>query len=276
MPPSIQMRHRIRWQLPSCLGKQRAIAVSGASRTSPIRSAGTHQCAQLQLVHFSHSLASPSESASPSAFVNIYLRTIPTTVTNFSESKVVQSRSSPGNTRRLHTSAKMASATTFYDFKPLDGDGKESDLNEHKGKVVLIVNTASKCGFTPQYDGLQALYKEINADEKYKDKFVILGFPCNQFGHQEPGSHEEIQDFCTLNHKVEFPIMTKVNVNEPDAAPIFEWLKSEKPGLFGIKKVKWNFEKFLVGKDGKVKNRWSSITTPASLRSYIIEELDKA
>lgn len=195
----------------------------------------------------------------------------------------------------------MASATTFYDFKPLDSTspillrgrrssfppliltppptffaetGKEVPLSDYKGKVVLVVNTASKCGFTPQYAGLEKLYKSVR--EKHGDDFVILGFPCNQFGKQEPGSNDEIQQFCQLNYGVTFPIMAKVDVNGDKADPLFRWLTSERPGMWGlVKKVKWNFEKFLVGRDGQVKGRWASITKPESLESAILDELAK-
>jgi peroxiredoxin len=151
--------------------------------------------------------------------------------------------------------------------------GKEVPLADYKGKVVLIVNTASKCGFTPQYDGLEKLWKKVS--EKHPDDFVILGFPCNQFGGQEPGSNEEIQEFCRINYGVTFPIMGKVDVNGDDASPLFQWLKAEKPGLLGLKRVKWNFEKFLIGKDGAVKGRWASTTKPESLEGTILEELTK-
>jgi glutathione peroxidase-family protein len=170
----------------------------------------------------------------------------------------------------------MASATTFYDFKPLDKTGAEVPLADYKGKVVLIVNTASKCGFTPQYAGLEKLWKTLR--EKHGEDFVILGFPCNQFGSQEPGSNDEIQEFCQLNYGVSFPIMGKVDVNGNNASPLFEWLKAEKPWtlLFKeVKMVKWNFEKFLVGKDGKVKARWTSLTKPETLEGPILEELAK-
>ncbi|KAK4110653.1 glutathione peroxidase [Canariomyces notabilis] len=167
----------------------------------------------------------------------------------------------------------MASATSFYDFKPLDKTGKEVPLSTYKNKVVLVVNTASKCGFTPQYEGLEKLYKSVR--EKHPDDFVILGFPCNQFGGQEPGTDEEIQQFCQVNYGVTFPIMQKVNVNGDGAAPLFQWLKTEKPGLLGLKMIKWNFEKFLIGKDGKVKGRWASTTKPESLEKTILEELEK-
>ncbi|KAJ9144377.1 Glutathione peroxidase [Coniochaeta hoffmannii] len=167
----------------------------------------------------------------------------------------------------------MASATTFYDFKPLDKRGQPVPLSDYKGKVVLIVNTASKCGFTPQYAGLEKLYKSLK--EKYPDQFVILGFPCNQFGGQEPGTNDDIEQFCQLNYGVSFPIMGKTDVNGEHANPLFEWLKEEKPGLLGLKRIKWNFEKFLVGKDGKVKGRWASTTKPESLEKEIIAELEK-
>ncbi|KAL2157542.1 hypothetical protein VTH06DRAFT_5919 [Thermothelomyces fergusii] len=167
----------------------------------------------------------------------------------------------------------MASATTFYDFKVEDKTGAEVSLSDYKGKVVLIVNTASKCGFTPQYAGLEKLWKTVR--EKHPDDFVILGFPCNQFGGQEPGTNEEIQQFCQVNYGVTFPIMAKIDVNGDKASPLFEWLKNEKPGLLGLKRVKWNFEKFLVGKDGKVKGRWASTTKPESLEATILEELAK-
>ncbi|KAK3402924.1 thioredoxin-like protein [Sordaria brevicollis] len=169
------------------------------------------------------------------------------------------------------TPNKMSSATTFYDFKPLDKKGAELPLSTYQNKVVLIVNVASKCGFTPQYAGLEKVYKEIK--EKYPDSFEILGFPCNQFGGQEPGTEEEISSFCQLNYGVSFPIMKKVEVNGDNATPLYEWMKNEKPGLMGLKRIKWNFEKFLIGKDGKVKGRWASTTKPESLKEAILKEL---
>lgn len=167
----------------------------------------------------------------------------------------------------------MASATTFYDFKPLDKKGSEFDLSSLKGKVVLVVNTASKCGFTPQFAGLEKLYKSIK--EKHPDDFEILGFPCNQFGSQDPGSDEEIQSFCQINYGVTFPVLKKIDVNGAKADPLYEWMKKEKPGLMGLKMIKWNFEKFLIGKDGTVKGRWASTTKPESLEATIMEELSK-
>jgi len=165
----------------------------------------------------------------------------------------------------------MASATKFHEFKPLDKKGKPYEFSKLKGKVVLVVNTASKCGFTPQFEGLETLYKEVKG--AHPNDFEILGFPCNQFGGQDPGSNDEIQSFCQLNYGVSFPVLGKIDVNGAEAAPVFEWLKAEKPGLMGMKRVKWNFEKFLVGRDGQVKGRWASTTKPDALKSAIEEEL---
>ncbi|KAF1815122.1 glutathione peroxidase 1 [Eremomyces bilateralis CBS 781.70] len=165
----------------------------------------------------------------------------------------------------------MASATKFYDFTPLDNKGKPFDFSQLQGKVVLVVNTASKCGFTPQFEGLEKLYKEV----AQPNDFTILGFPCNQFGGQDPGSNDEIQDFCRVNYGVTFPVLGKVDVNGDAAAPLYQWLKAEKPGLMGMKRIKWNFEKFLVGRDGQVKQRWASTTGPPALKAAIEEELKK-
>ncbi|KEZ39906.1 Phospholipid-hydroperoxide glutathione peroxidase [Scedosporium apiospermum] len=165
----------------------------------------------------------------------------------------------------------MASATAFYDFKPLDKRGQEVPLADYKGKVVLVVNTASKCGFTPQYAGLEKVWNEIK--QKNPDDFVILGFPCNQFGGQEPGTDDEIQSFCQVNYGVTFPIMKKIDVNGDHADPLYKWLTNEKPGLMGIKRVKWNFEKFLIGRDGTIKGRWASTTKPESLEQPILDAL---
>jgi len=165
----------------------------------------------------------------------------------------------------------MSSATTFYDFKPLDKKGKTFDLASLKGKVVLVVNTASKCGFTPQFDGLEKLYQDLKA--KHPDDFTVLGFPCNQFGNQDPGSNDEIQEFCRVNYGVTFPVLGKLDVNGNNADPLWEWMKKEKPGLMGLQRIKWNFEKFLIGRDGKVKGRWASTTKPESIKAAIEEEL---
>ncbi|KAI8950798.1 peroxiredoxin HYR1 [Xylaria longipes] len=165
----------------------------------------------------------------------------------------------------------MASATTFWDFTPKDKTGADKPLSEYKGKVVLVVNTASKCGFTPQFAGLEKLYKDITASNP--DDFVILGFPCNQFASQDPGSNDEIQEFCQVNYGVTFPIFGKVEVNGDKPEPLYNWLKNEQAGVLGIKRVKWNFEKFLIGRDGKVKGRWASTTKPEALEKPIKEQI---
>ena len=150
--------------------------------------------------------------------------------------------------------------TTIADFTVTTNRGEELDLAAKQGNVLLVVNTASKCGFTPQYDGLEALY------QKYKDRgFEVLGFPCNQFGHQEPGNADEIQEFCKLNFGVTFPLMQKVDVNGPDASPLFDWMKSEKRGVLGTTAIKWNFTKFLIDREGNVVKRYGSTDTPASI-----------
>lgn len=136
---------------------------------------------------------------------------------------------------------------------------------------MLVVNTASKCGFTPQYGNLEALNAKIGDP----DNFVILGFPCNQFGNQDPDSDEKIQNFCSLKYKVDFPVLKKTEVNGDSAEPVWEWMKGEKPGVMGLKRVKWNFEKFLIGRDGKVVNRWASFTNPATLEGDVRKELAK-
>jgi len=139
-------------------------------------------------------------------------------------------------------------------------DGSTTDLGSHKGEVMLIVNVASKCGFTPQYKGLEVLQKQ------YRDKgFTVLGFPCNQFGAQEPGDADEIASFCKLTYDVDFPIFAKIDVNGDDAAPIYKHLKNEAPGLLGSKAIKWNFTKFLVDRAGKVVKRYAPQTKPEEL-----------
>lgn len=167
----------------------------------------------------------------------------------------------------------MASATTFFAFAPKDKKSTEYPLAQHKGKVVLAVNTASKCGFTPQYAGLESLYQKIKS--KYPDQFEILGFPCNQFMSQDPGSNDEIQTFCQVNYGVTFPVLGKTDVNGADAEPVWEWMKNEKPGLMGLRRVKWNFEKFLIDREGKVVGRWASSTKPESLEKAILNEIEK-
>lgn len=179
----------------------------------------------------------------------------------------------PHQCNPVHTPQPALFKQTKPQLTPPTEKGTPVPLSTYTGKVVLIVNTASKCGFTPQYEGLEKIYKSINAS--HPDQFIILGFPCNQFGSQEPGSDDTIQEFCQLNYGVSFPIMGKTDVNGDKANPLFEWLKEEKPGLLGMKRVKWNFEKWLVGKDGKVKNRWASTTKPESLEKFILEEIAK-
>ena len=143
-------------------------------------------------------------------------------------------------------------------------DGSTADLSNHKGEVMLIVNVASQCGFTPQYEGLEALQR------KYGEKgFTVLGFPCNQFGAQEPGNAEEIANFCKLNYDVSFPLYGKIEVNGDNAAPLYRHLKDEAPGLLGLKAIKWNFTKFLVDRYGKVMKRYAPQTKPEELERDI-------
>jgi glutathione peroxidase len=180
--------------------------------------------------------------------------------------------------------------TRIYDFSALSNEGEEVNFSDYKGKVLLIVNTASKCGFTPQYDGLEALYK------KYKDQgLVVIGFPCDQFGHQEPGTNEEIAEFCRVNHGVTFPLMDKIDVNGENAHPIFQWLYSQKPFEgFGEGEtaqfmdqmlsrrdpeyasnpdIKWNFTKFLIDRKGRVVARFEPMVTPEDLDSAVASQL---
>jgi glutathione peroxidase len=150
--------------------------------------------------------------------------------------------------------------STFYDYTVKNEKNTDTSLSQFKGKVVLVVNVASKCGFTPQYAGLEELYK------KYQDKnFVIIGFPCNQFGAQEPGSNEEILSFCQLNYGVSFPVMAKVDVNGDNASPVYRFLKEKAPGLLGTEAIKWNFTKFLVDKEGNVIHRYAPNTEPKDI-----------
>ncbi|MCB1837008.1 MAG: glutathione peroxidase [Alcanivoracaceae bacterium] len=153
--------------------------------------------------------------------------------------------------------------TTVYDFSAKRLNGDDVSLEQYKGKVLLIVNTASKCGFTPQYKGLQALY------DKHQGKLEILGFPCNQFGKQEPGGESEISEFCELNYGVSFPMFGKIDVNGDDAHPLYKHLKQEAPGILGSKSIKWNFTKFLVNKDGKVVKRYAPTDTPEAIEKDI-------
>jgi glutathione peroxidase len=153
-----------------------------------------------------------------------------------------------------------SNTTTAYDFDALNIDGKKVALKKYAGKPLLIVNTASACGFTPQFKGLQALHEQYGPQG-----LVVLGFPCNQFGSQDSGSNEEIASFCELNFGVSFPMMAKIEVNGAQATPLYQWLTSEAPGLLGSKAVKWNFTKFLVGKDGLVIKRYAPQDAPESL-----------
>ncbi|MBK1685341.1 glutathione peroxidase [Rhodoferax fermentans] len=154
--------------------------------------------------------------------------------------------------------------TTVYDFEALSIDGKPVPLNQFKGQAMLIVNTASACGFTPQFAGLEKLHETYGAKG-----LVVLGFPCNQFGAQDSGSNGEIAQFCQRNYGVSFAMMAKIDVNGSGAHPLYQWLCKEAPGLLGSKAIKWNFTKFLVGKDGAVLKRYAPTDTPASLAKDI-------
>ncbi len=158
-------------------------------------------------------------------------------------------------------------ASSVYDFEALSIDGKPAQLASQRGKVLLIVNTASACGFTPQFAGLEKLW------ETYRDRgLVVLGFPSNEFGGQDPGTNDEISSFCQLNYGVSFPMMSKVKVNGTEAHPLWKWLTSEARGILGTQAVKWNFTKFLVGRDGQVLKRYAPTDTPES----IAKDIDKA
>lgn len=158
-------------------------------------------------------------------------------------------------------------AKNLYDFTVKNKKGESVSLAEYKGKVVLIVNIATKCGFTPQLTGLEELWNT------YQDKgLVILGFPCNQFANQNPGSDDQTQEFCSLNYGVTFPIMKKINVNGNDADPLYKWLKSKKGGILWSA-IKWNFTKFLINKDGEVVHRFAPTAPPSSIEKYIVNEL---
>ena len=154
--------------------------------------------------------------------------------------------------------------TTVYDFEALSIDGKPVALETYRGKTLLIVNTASACGFTPQFAGLEQLHKKYGAQG-----LVVLGFPCNQFGAQDKGSNDDIAGFCQCNYGVTFPMMAKIEVNGAGAHPLYQWLSAEAPGLLGSKSIKWNFTKFLVGKDGAVRKRYAPTDTPESLAKDI-------
>jgi glutathione peroxidase len=154
--------------------------------------------------------------------------------------------------------------TGVYDFSMTDIHGKPQSLGQYKNKVLLIVNTASQCGFTPQYKGLETLYKKMHARG-----LEVLGFPCNQFGAQEPGGEEEIESFCEVNYGVTFPMFAKIDVNGKNAAPLYEYLKDAKPGLLGSEAIKWNFTKFLVDRKGKVVERYAPKVEPEAIADDI-------
>jgi len=158
-------------------------------------------------------------------------------------------------------------AQSVYDFTVKDISGKDVSLNQYKGKYLLIVNVASKCGFTPQYEGLEKMYEEL------KDNVEVLGFPCNQFGAQEPGNAEEIKNFCSLTYDVKFPLFAKVDVNGKDAAPLYQFLKQEKPGLLGTEAIKWNFTKFLVNREGQVVKRYAPTDKPEDIKKDLAKML---
>ena len=156
----------------------------------------------------------------------------------------------------------------LYDINVKDNNLNNVEMSEYKGKILLIVNVASKCGFTPQYKDLESLYK------KYKDQDLeVLGFPCNQFGAQEPGSNEEIQSFCNLNYNVTFKLFDKIDVNGPKTSPLFKHLKNQSPGILGTEGIKWNFTKFLVSKDGEVVKRFSPKDTEAVIEAQLVKSL---
>ncbi len=162
------------------------------------------------------------------------------------------------------------SSMSIYDFTVKDIDGKEVSMSKYKDKVLLIVNVASKCGFTGQYEGLENLF------EKYKNEdFMILGFPSNQFANQEPGTNEEIKEFCSLTFGVNFDMFSKVDVNGDDATPLYKYLKSNSPGVLGTEAIKWNFTKFLIDKNGKIIQRYGSVTEPKDIEPKIVELLGK-
>ncbi len=158
-------------------------------------------------------------------------------------------------------------ANSVYDFSVKDINGKDVSLSQYKGKLILIVNVASKCGFTPQYEGLEALHKELNGQVE------VLGFPCNQFGKQEPGDEAEIKNFCSLTYNVTFPMFSKIDVNGSDTHPLYKFLKGEKPGLLGTEAIKWNFTKFLVDKNGQVVKRYAPTEKPEDIKKDLAHYL---
>lgn len=158
-------------------------------------------------------------------------------------------------------------AKSVFDYTVKDINGQDVSLSQYKGKFLLIVNVASKCGFTPQYKGLEELFEEL------KDNVVVLGFPCNQFGAQEPGDAEEIKTFCSLTYDVKFPLFAKVDVNGDNAAPLYQFLKEEKPGILGTEGIKWNFTKFLVNREGQVVKRYAPTDKPEDIKKDLSKML---
>ena len=159
--------------------------------------------------------------------------------------------------------------TSIYDFAAKTIDGHETTLRDYAGKVLLIVNVASKCGFTPQYAGLEALHRDLGSQG-----FEVLGFPCDQFGHQEPGDEAEIKNFCSLTYDVTFPLFAKIEVNGAGAHPLYDYLKSEAPGLLGTKSIKWNFTKFLIDREGKVLKRFAPNDAPEGLAEEVVRTIE--
>lgn len=159
----------------------------------------------------------------------------------------------------------------FYDYSAKSINGEMQSMSDYRGKVILIVNVASKCGFTKQYSSLQSLYAQYAANG-----LVVLGFPCDQFGHQEPGDDQQIENFCQTQFAVTFPMFSKIDVNGDDASPLYKWLKSSQPGLLGTEAIKWNFTKFLLGRDGQVVKRYAPMQSPESFVPDIEEALNKA
>jgi len=153
---------------------------------------------------------------------------------------------------------------TIYDFSAKTIDGAEQKLDAYRGKTLLVVNVASKCGFTPQYEGLEAMYRKFKGQG-----LVVLGFPCDQFGHQEPGDENEIKNFCSLNYEVTFPLFAKIDVNGPNAHPLYKYLKHEAKGLLGSEAIKWNFTKFLVDSTGTVRKRYAPTDTPQNIEKEL-------